>query len=71
MGTELVETLDVYLESGQNMREASRRLHIAPRTVAYRLDRIARLVGHPLDGAAFRRLSVAVFAYRIRNEGDR
>jgi hypothetical protein len=70
MGTELVETLDVYLDSGQNMREAGRRLHIAPRTVAYRLDRIARLVGHPLDGAAFRRLAVAVFAYRIRNEGD-
>jgi hypothetical protein len=66
MGSELIETLEVYLESGENMREAGRRLHLAPRTVAYRLDRIARLVGHPLDGAAYRRLSVATFAYRMR-----
>ena len=69
MGSELIETLEVYLESGQNMREAGRRLHLAPRTVAYRLERIARLVGHPLDGAAYRRLSVATFAYRMRREG--
>jgi hypothetical protein len=68
MGAELVETLEVYLESGQNMREAGRRLHLAPRTVAYRLERIGRLLGHPLDGAAYRRLSVAVFAYRTRRE---
>ena len=50
MGQELIETLEVYLDSGQNMREAGRRLHLAPRTVAYRLERIARLIGHPLDG---------------------
>jgi hypothetical protein len=69
MGIELIETLEVYFDSGQNMREAARRLHLAPRTVAYRLERIARLVGRPLDGATFRRLSVAVFAYRMRREG--
>jgi hypothetical protein len=69
MGTELIETLEVYFDSGQNMREAARRLHLAPRTVAYRLERIARLIGRPLDGATFRRLSVAVFAYRVRREG--
>ena len=68
MGSELIETLEVYLESGQNMREAGRRLHLAPRTVAYRLERIARLLGHPLDGAAYRRLSVAAFAYRMRKD---
>jgi hypothetical protein len=68
MGPELIETLEVYLDSGQNMREAGRRLHLAPRTVAYRLERIARLVGHPLDGAELRRLSIAAFAYRIRRE---
>ncbi len=62
MGPDLLETLKVYLDSGQNMREAGRRLHLAPRTVAYRLDRIASLLGHPLDGAAYRRLSVAAFA---------
>jgi hypothetical protein len=68
MGPELIETLEVYLESGQNMREAGRRLHLAPRTVAYRLERIARLIGHPLDGATLQRLSIAAFAYRIRRE---
>jgi PucR-like helix-turn-helix protein len=67
-GLELIETLEVYLESGQNMREAGRRLHLAPRTVAYRLERIARLIGHPLDGAALRRMSIAAFAYRMRRE---
>jgi hypothetical protein len=69
MGPELIETLEVYLESGQNMREAARRLHIAPRTVAYRLERIARLIGRPLDGVALRRMSVATFAYRMRQGG--
>jgi hypothetical protein len=52
MGPDLLETLEVYLDSGQNMREAGRRLHLAPRTVAYRLDRIASLLGHPLDASA-------------------
>jgi hypothetical protein len=68
MGPDLLETLEVYLDSGQNMREAGRRLHLAPRTVAYRLDRIASLLGHPLDGPAYRRLSVAAFANRMRRE---
>ena len=40
MGDELIETLDVYFEAGENMREAARRLHLANRTVAYRLERI-------------------------------
>ena len=67
-GLELIETLEVYIESGQNMRETGRRLHLAPRTVAYRLARIAQLIGHPLDGAALRRMSMAAFAYRMRGE---
>ncbi len=69
MGSELIATLEVYVESGQNMRETARRLHLAPRTVAYRLERIARLIGHPLDGPTLRRLSVAAFAYRTRRGG--
>ncbi len=68
MGPELIETLEAYFESGQNMRETGRRLHLAPRTVAYRLERVSRLIGRPLDGATFRRLSVATFAYRMRRE---
>ena len=69
MGTDLIETLEVFFDSGQNMRETGRRLHLAPRTVAYRLERIGRLIGRPLDGPTLRRLSVAVFAYRMRQPG--
>jgi hypothetical protein len=66
MGAELIETLSTYFDSGQNMRETGRRLHLAPRTVAYRLDRVGRLIGHPLDGPTCRRLTVALFAYGMR-----
>jgi PucR C-terminal helix-turn-helix domain len=66
MGPELLETLEVYFDSGQNMRETGRRLHLAPRTVAYRLERVARLIDHPLDGPTCRRLTIALFAYRMR-----
>ena len=66
MGAALIETLEVYFDSGQNMREAGRRLHLAPRTVAYRLERVARLIGRPLDGPTCRRLTIALFAYRMR-----
>ena len=65
MGDELVETLRVYFESGENAREAARRLHLANRTVTYRLARIAEALGRPLDGELRNRLSVALLAYRI------
>ncbi len=65
MGDELVETLRVYFESGENAREAARRLHLANRTVTYRLARIAEALGRPLDGEMRNRLSVALLAYRI------
>ena len=65
MGDELVETLDVYFEAGENMREAARRLHLANRTVAYRLERIETLLGGPLDGTRRERLVVALMARRI------
>ena len=39
MGEELVETLQVYVDAGGNRRETARRLHLADRTVAYRLER--------------------------------
>jgi hypothetical protein len=65
MGEELVETLRVYFDSGENMRETARRLHLANRTVAYRLERIEALLGHPIDGEARQRLVVALVAHRI------
>lgn len=65
MGEELVETLEVYLGSRQNIREAARRLHLAPRTVAYRLERIETLLGRDLDGDAAVRLGAALLALRV------
>ena len=65
MGDELVRTLRVYFDAGENMRETARRLHLANRTVAYRLERIATVLGHPLDGAARQRLVIALLARRI------
>ncbi|HLA15259.1 MAG TPA: helix-turn-helix domain-containing protein [Candidatus Limnocylindrales bacterium] len=65
MGDELIETLRVYLESGQNMRETARRMHLANRTIAYRRERIEHLLGRPLEGATITRLGVALLAYRI------
>ena len=42
-GGALVATLEAYLAERENVRAAGRRLGIAPRTVAYRLERIKRL----------------------------
>ena len=39
LGPELIETLQVYFDAGENMRETARQLHLANRTVAYRLAR--------------------------------
>jgi hypothetical protein len=64
MGGELVDTLRVYFDAGENMRETARRLHLAPRTVAYRLARIEELLGRPLEGELRSRLSIALLAYR-------
>ncbi len=65
MGEELVDTLEVYLGARQNIREAARRLHLAPRTVAYRLERIETLLGEELDGEVIMRLSAALLALRV------
>jgi hypothetical protein len=65
LGEELVQTLQVYFDSGENMRETARRLHLANRTVAYRLERMEALLGGPLDGELRRRLSVALLVRRL------
>ncbi len=72
MGEQLVDTLEVYLGSRQNIREAARRLHLAPRTVAYRLERIETLLGEELDGEVIMRLGAALLALRVdRQASDR
>lgn len=71
MGEELIETLEVYLGSRQNIREAARRLHLAPRTVAYRLERIEVLLGQKLDSDVAIRLSTALLALRVSRQAGR
>jgi DNA-binding PucR family transcriptional regulator len=71
MGEELIETLEVYFGSRQNIREAARRLHLAPRTVAYRLERIETLLGQDLDGDVAMRLSAALMALRVTRQAGR
>jgi hypothetical protein len=66
-GEELIETLQAYFDAGENVTAAARRLHLATRTVAYRLEKIASLLGHPLDGENGRRLSTALMVHRLRS----
>ena len=65
MGEELIETLQVYFDAGGNRRETARRLHLADRTVAYRLERAEQVLGHGLDGEAGRRLNVVLTLSRL------
>ena len=69
MGDELVETLQVFFDAGENRRETARRLHLADRTIAYRLERAEQLLGHGFEGEAGRRLNVALTLRRL--EGRR
>ena len=70
MGEELVETLQTYFDCGYNRRETARRLHLADRTVAYRLERAEDLLGHGLEGDAGRRLNVALTIRRLGGAGS-
>ena len=65
MGEELVETLQVYFDAGGNRRETARRLHLADRTVAYRLERAEHVLGHGFDGEPGRRFNVALTLRRL------
>jgi hypothetical protein len=65
MGNELIETLQVFFDAGENGRETARRLHLADRTVAYRLERAETLLGHGFEGEAGRRLNVALTLRRL------
>ncbi len=48
-GGPLVETLAAYFASSGNASATARRLHLSPRAVVYRLERIAQLTGHAAD----------------------
>lgn len=66
MGDELIETLQVFFDAGENGRETARRLHLADRTIAYRLERAEALLGHGFEGEAGRRLNVALTLRRLQ-----
>ena len=67
-GGELIETLQAYFDASENVTAAARRLNLATRTVAYRLEKIESLLGHPLDGDNGRRLSTALMVHRLRSD---
>ena len=50
-GEELIETLQAYFDAGENVTATARRLNLATRTVAYRLEKIESLRGHPASTA--------------------
>ena len=66
-GEELIATLQAYFDAGENVAATARRLHLATRTVAYRLEKIESLLGHPLDDGDRRRLSTALMVHRLRS----
>jgi hypothetical protein len=66
-GAELIETLQAYFDAEENVTGAARRLHLATRTVGYRLEKIASLLGHPVGGEFSRRLSTALMVHRLRS----
>jgi DNA-binding PucR family transcriptional regulator len=66
-GDELIETLQSYFDASENVTAAARRLNLATRTVAYRLEKIESLLGRPLDGDNDRRLSTALMVHRLRS----
>lgn len=71
MGRALVETVATYLASRGNARVTARRLGLAPRTVAYRLERVRRLLGRTLEGDRLLRLATAIFVARSLEAGRR
>jgi DNA-binding PucR family transcriptional regulator len=65
-GQDLVRTLSAWLDAGQSVTATARGLGVAPRTVSYRLARIATLLGVPtLDPAVVARLSAALLLDRL------
>jgi sugar diacid utilization regulator len=65
-GRELVRTLSAWLDAGRSVTATSRALGVAPRTVSYRLARIATLLRVPeLDADVVARLSAALLVARL------
>lgn len=64
----LLATLEAYFATGGVATESAKRLHVAVRTVTYRLDRIRVLTGYnPADPAHRFTLQAAVLAAKVLN----
>ena len=48
-GSELVRSLEVWLEHDRSAQRTARALHVHPHTLAYRLQRLQQLTGHDLS----------------------
>ena len=60
-GDQFIETLEAFFEASSNISGAARRLHLSPRAVVYRLDRIKQLTGYaPLEAEGRFVLELAV-----------
>jgi len=65
-GPDLIETLSVWLAAGERVVATARALHVAPRTVSYRLARVAAVLGvRSLDAETRARLSAALLVRRL------
>ena len=64
----LLDTLEAYFDTGGVATESAKRLHVAVRTVTYRLDRIRTLSGYDVTDPAHRfGLQAAVLAAKVLN----
>lgn len=67
-GSDLVETLEAFLDSGLDRRAAAQRLHVHPNTLDYRLRRATELTG--LDLGRTDDLALTVLALKQRALSD-
>jgi hypothetical protein len=64
--TDLVGTLDAYLQSNCNMNQTAQAIHAHRHTIGYRLERVKELTGlDPLTSEDRERLGLGLKAYRI------
>ncbi|HEV2013092.1 MAG TPA: GAF domain-containing protein [Candidatus Dormibacteraeota bacterium] len=66
-GTELLGTLEAYLEHQGNIAQTARKLYMHPNTLRQRLVRIERVAGLDLDKEDWLSLAMAVKAVKLRS----
>jgi DNA-binding PucR family transcriptional regulator len=63
---DLRETALCYLDTGRNLMNTARHLHVHRNTVVYRLAKIERLLGRPLDERPFATQAALTLAAQSR-----